>query len=141
VKKMSQEELKFGYVTYEETYPLVSEFAQKLKDGKLVASQCKKCEKLYLPPRAGCNQCFSSEMVEKEIGNNAVLTAFTVIHFAPESFSDKAPYIAAIGKFEEGVSLLAHLVGVTSMPTVGMKLKLVPQELGKSRIVYKFIKA
>ncbi len=138
---MSEEKLNFGHVSYEETYPLVSHFSKKLKDGRLIGSKCSKCGKVFLPPRRGCNNCFSTEMEEIEIGTEATMTAFTVIHFAPESFSDKAPYIAAIGKFEEGVSLLAHLVGVTSMPSVGMKMKLVPQEIGKNRIVYKFIKA
>ena len=139
---MSTEEvIKFGHVSYEETYPIVSKFAKNLQDGKIVGNRCTNCSKLFLPPRNGCNKCFSTELEDVEIGNEAVLTAFTVIHFAPESFSDKAPYIAAIGKFNEGVSLLAHLVGVTSMPQVGMKMKLVPQELGKNKIVYKFVKA
>lgn len=133
-------ELKFGHVTYEPEIPLVDEFATKLLDGKIVASKCENCGQKFLPPRNGCNKCFSSNMSFEEINPDAEMTAFTVIHFAPESMSDKAPYIAAIGKFEGGYSLLAHLVGVTSMPEVGMKMKLVPQKLGSDRVVYKFTK-
>ena len=136
------EKIKFGHVVYEEEpIPLVEDFARSLLDGKIIAKKCSNCGTVYLPPRGGCNKCFSGTMEDYEIKPEATLTAFTVIHFAPESMADKAPYIAAIGKFEEGVSLLAHLVGVTSMPKVGMKMKLVAQKVGNDRVVYKYVKA
>lgn len=136
------ENIKFGHVVYEnEPIPIVDEFVRNLLDDKIIAKKCNNCGTVYLPPRVGCNKCFSGTMEDYEIKSDATLTAFTVIHFAPESMADKAPYIAAVGKFEEGVSLLAHLVGVTSMPKVGMKMKLVPQKIGKDRVVFKYVKA
>jgi uncharacterized OB-fold protein len=131
--------IKFGHVTYETGIPIMDEFISKLLEDKLVASECE-CGQKFLPPRSGCNKCYRKNMKLVEIKPEATLKAFTVIHFAPESLADKAPYIAAIGEFEEGLQLLAHLVGVTSMPTVGMKMKLVSQKLSSDRVVYKFTK-
>ncbi len=141
MKMSSQETMKFGYVTYEEVVPIASEFAKYLEEGKIMGNRCKKCDTKFLPPRSGCNKCFSTDMEYFEVKPEATLRGFTVIHFAPESFSDKAPYIVAVGELENGLSVLAHLVGVTSMPDVGMKMKLVPQKISKDRIVYKFTKA
>ncbi len=138
---MSEQELKFGYITYEEVVPITSEFAQNLLQGKIVGNKCSKCGHVYLPPRSGCSKCFSRDLVPHEVPPEATLRAFTVIHFPPESFSDKAPYIVAIGEFQDGTSVLAHLTGVTSMPQVGMKMKMVAQEIDKGRVVYKFVKA
>ncbi len=139
---MSEQELKFGYVTYEEVVPITSEFAKNLLQGKIVGNKCSKCGQVYLPPRSGCSKCLSRDLVPYEIESpEATLRAFTVIHFAPESFSDKAPYIVAIGEFADGTGVLAHLTGITSMPQVGMKIKLVAQEIDKGRVVYKFVKA
>ncbi len=138
---VSEQEYKFGYVTYEEPVPLTSEFAKNLLEGKVIGNQCTKCGAKYLPPRNGCSKCFNRDLVPFEVNPEATLRAFTVIHFAPESFTDKAPYIVAVGQMENGLGVLAHLVGVTSMPKVGMQMKLVAQKLDQDRVVYKFVKA
>ena len=70
-------------------------------------------------------------MTPIEIKTEGTLKAFTVIRFAPDNMSDKAPYVVAIGELEDGISVLAHLVGITSMPKVGMKIKLKSQKLKK----------
>ncbi len=135
-----QQAIKFGYITYEETVPLTSEFAQNLLEGKIVGKVCNNCKAKYLPPRNGCSKCFSRDLSPFEVSPEATLKAFTVIHFPPESFADKAPYIVAIGEFEDGTAVLAHLTGMTAMPQVGMKIKLVGQKIAQDRVVYKFVK-
>jgi uncharacterized OB-fold protein len=52
------------------------------------------------------------------------LYSYVIVDFAPESLSSKQPYVVAIGQFSSGLKLTAHITNITSMPEVGMKLKL-----------------
>jgi uncharacterized OB-fold protein len=52
--------------------------------------------------------------------------------------ASKAPYVVAIGELENGLSVLAHLVGITSQPKVGQKIKLKSQKIEDDRVIYKF---
>lgn len=133
---------KFGEISYEDYPKLTDSFVTQLRDGKIVANRCKICSEKYFPPRSACvNFHDPAEMEYFEISNKGELKAFTIIHFAPDSHADKAPYIVAIGQMEDGFRLLAHLVGVTSKPKIGMSLQLKAQSVGKDRAVYKFSKA
>jgi uncharacterized OB-fold protein len=80
-------------------------------------------------------------MEDFEVSTDATLKAFTIIHFAPDNMASKAPYVVVLGELEEGVTVLAHLVGISSKPKVGMKMKLKSQKLEENRTVYKFTPA
>lgn len=129
---------KFGHVSVEDYSDLMQEFSTDLLDGKFYGTQCISCKRKYFPPRSGCDE-FHNNMEKYEIPTEAELKAFTIIHFAPDNMADKAPYVVAIGEIEPGVRVLAHLVGVTSKPKIGMKVKLKTQKLSEDRVVYKFI--
>jgi len=74
-----------------------------------------------------------------EMSQEATLFTYSVIMFAPESMSDKAPYVVAIGEFDNGTRLLAHLFANPNALKVGMKIKIVPQQLDKNRITVKYV--
>lgn len=132
--------MKFGYTSVEDYVPVVNEFGEKLKQGKLIGKTCKKCNAKFFPPRGECSNCYSTEMEEFEVSPRAKLVSYTIIHFAPDSHSKLAPYIIAIGEHEGGYRTMAHLIGVTSFEQlkVGLEMELVPQELESDRIVYKY---
>ena len=134
--------MKFGEISYEDYPELTTEFVTHLKEDKLMYSLCNKCEEKYFPPRSACSNFHSKEDMEfRELTSRVgELIAFTIIHFAPDSHADKAPYVVAIGELEEGFRVLAHLTGITSMPKVGMKLSLKIQDVGPDRAYYKFVK-
>ena len=133
---------KFGEISYEDYPTLTNDFVTLLKDDKIVASVCSECSEKYFPPRTACINFHSPDaMKHEEISRNATLVAFTIIRFAPDSHADKAPYVVAIGEMEGGFRVLAHLVGVTSLPKIGMKLELKTQTVGNDRAFYKFVKA
>ena len=48
----------FGKVNFS-PYTKVTDFAQHLKDGRLMGSRCRKCGNLTFPPRADCPECLS----------------------------------------------------------------------------------
>jgi len=100
-------------------------FWESLKQGKVLATKCKKCGKMYFPPAADCGECLSSDMEWVELSNEATIEAFTHVVVRPLTFQDEKPYTVAIGRLKEGVRVLAWLVGF-GLPEikVGMKAKL-----------------
>ena len=72
----------FGKVNFS-PYTKVSEFAQYLKDGYLMASRCKKCGATSFPPRGDCGECMSDDFEFFEISGVATLHTFTEIVAAP----------------------------------------------------------
>ncbi|OLS29113.1 MAG: hypothetical protein HeimC2_03080 [Candidatus Heimdallarchaeota archaeon LC_2] len=132
--------MKFGHVTSEEYPAIVQEFAENIMEDKFIGNKCKTCSAKYFPPRRACEN-LHSEMENFEVSTDATLKAFTIIHFAPDNMASKAPYVIAIGELEEGIRVLAHLVGISAQPKVGMKMKLKSQKLTEDRSVYKFTPA
>jgi len=133
---------KFGEISYEDYPELTNDFVTELKDDKIMASVCSECDLKYFPPRTACENFHSPDamkFVELE-SREAEMKAFTIIRFAPDSHADKAPYVVAIGELEDGHRVLAQLVGVTSLPKIGMKLKLKVQNVSEDRAYYKFVK-
>lgn len=128
---------KFGHVSLEEYPTVVNKFALNLMEDKFIGNKCKECSTKYFPPRTACEN-LHTDMEDIEVSTSATLKAFTIIHFAPDNMASKAPYVVAIGELEDGLSVLAHLVGITSTPKVGMKLQLKSQKITDDRVVYKF---
>ena len=99
---------KFGLISFV-PFTKVSEFADYLKDGKLMGKQCKKCKAIYFPPRAECVKCMApeSEMEWINYSGKGKLLTYTRIHAAPTGFEDKAPYTIGVVDLVEGGRLLA----------------------------------
>ncbi|MCY3413030.1 MAG: Zn-ribbon domain-containing OB-fold protein [Candidatus Heimdallarchaeota archaeon] len=129
---------KFGVVSIEDYSDLMQQFATNLLSGKFAGTKCKACGEKYFPPQKGCSECYASDMEEFSMPTEATLVGWTVIHFAPDNMADKAPYVAAIGEFEPGLRVLAHLTGIMAKPKIGMKMKFKMQKVDDTRVYYKF---
>ena len=58
----------FGKVNFS-PFTKVTDFAQYLKDGRLMGSKCKKCGATSFPPRADCHQCLASDIRDLRFHN------------------------------------------------------------------------
>ncbi len=115
------------------------QFWESLKQGKILATKCRKCGKLYFPPAADCSNCLTSEMEWVELSNEATIETFTHVVVRPTTFQQEKPYTVAIGKLKEGVRVLAWLTGFKlSEVKVGMKAKLVAKLTPEGRPTYEF---
>ena len=115
-------------------------FWEGLKEGKVYATECGKCGKLYFPPSADCPDCICSEMNWVELSGEAEIETFTHIVVRPTSFSQQKPYTVAIGRLKEGVKVLAWLTGFKlSQIKVGMKVKLVAKVGQDGSPTYEFV--
>lgn len=115
------------------------QFWESLKQGKVLATKCKKCGKLYFPPVADCSECLASDMEWVEFSGEATIETFTHVVIRPTTFQPEKPYTVAIGKLKEGVRVLAWLTGFKlSEVKVGMKAKLVAKTTTEGSLTYEF---
>ena len=106
-----------------------SRFLISLRDKKkIVGVKCKRCDKVFVPPRATCERCFE-DLSESwvDVGNTGVVTNFTVQRYEEPHQPLKPPYISALIKLDGADTPLAHIVkGVSaSQMQVGLKVKAV----------------
>jgi uncharacterized OB-fold protein len=115
-------------------------FWEGLKQGKIYATRCTACGKLYFPPNADCPECLSKELEWVELSNEAEIETFTHIVVRPTTFQQYKPYTVAIGKLKEGVKVLAWVTGLKlSEIKVGTKVKLVAKVTPEGNPTYEFV--
>ena len=129
----------FGKVNFA-PYTKVSEFANFLKDGKLMGSKCMKCGEISFPPRADCINCMSSDFEWTEYSGKGTLHTFTTIYIAPTGFDDIAPYIIGVLDLDGGGRLLGWIEELEEEEIkIGMKMKAVPkifEEIEEIKVYY-----
>ncbi len=106
-----------------------SSYEQYLSEKKIMASKCKKCGALALPPRSICVSCFASEMEWVELKGEGTLAAFTGTFVAPppmvkEGFGRNNPYVVGVVRLKEGVGIVARIVGVDAKKPEQIKIGL-----------------
>jgi uncharacterized OB-fold protein len=142
MSKSSMPTIKARPLTLVQEIPIskTSKFWDGLKEGKVYATRCANCGKLYFPPVADCSSCRSSNIEWIVLSNEAELETYTHVVVRPSSFQDFKPYTVAIGRMKEGVRVLAWLTGVKlSEIKTGMKVKLVAKVTPDGAPTYEFI--
>jgi len=130
----------FGKVNFS-PFTKVTDFAQHLKDGRIMGSRCNKCGAISFPPRADCEACMSGDFEFFEMTGKSVLNTYTKIVAAPTGFEDETPYIVGVVDLEEGGRALAWFGESIKEDDIkiGMELQLVPQifdELEEIKVYY-----
>lgn len=92
-------------------------FSEYLGERKLMGSRCKECGAVYLPPRALCTHCYSTEMEWYEFSGAGELAGFTTIYVAPtqmlaEGFNRDNPYCSGVVRLVEGPAISGQLLGL-----------------------------
>lgn len=133
---------KFGKISYvRETK--VADFVKHLENGKIMATRCNKCGKLYFPPRADCPEDLSQDVTWEKLSGRCKLLTYTTAHFAPAGFEDALPYTIALAECEEGTKVYALLSKEIKENdiSIGMDLQLTPLHLADGKITYELRKA
>jgi hypothetical protein len=114
-------------------------FWDGLKEGKVYATKCRKCGKVYYPPQGDCAPCLSSNMEWVELGKDVVLETYTHVLQRPAGFDQYEPYIIAIAGTREGVRVMGWLEGIKPEEVrVGMKLEMSTRKLPDGFLVITF---
>ncbi|MCS7115659.1 MAG: Zn-ribbon domain-containing OB-fold protein [Candidatus Bathyarchaeota archaeon] len=107
-----------------------------------MATRCRRCGRLYFPPRAGCPNDFSEDMMWESLSGKCRLLTYTTLFFAPTGFEDDVPYTLALAKLEEGGRVYTRLSKDIKEDEIkiGMELKLVPIKLPNGKLSYELRK-
>ena len=76
---------------------------------RLEAGKCKKCGKVYFPPRIICAECKSQEFETVNLQREGKLLTYTIIRVAPSQFVDQTPYAIGIVELNDGVKILSQI--------------------------------
>ncbi|MCD6580376.1 MAG: Zn-ribbon domain-containing OB-fold protein [Desulfuromusa sp.] len=133
---------KFGLVSFT-SETKTADFFKFLEEGKMMTTKCRRCGKVYFPPRMDCSVCNASEMEWIKIGEIAKLIAFSTVMYGPAGFEDSVPYTIAVIRFSSGVQVFGMIS--KSIPIdnvkVGMNLKICPIKLPPDRVSYEFVQS
>lgn len=92
-----------GYISQTKVTPLIS----YLEKGIVAATRCKKCGRLYFPPRVDCLTCRNSDVDWVPVDGKARLITFTEVHFGPPAFEQSTPYLLGLAEFDNGLRVFA----------------------------------
>jgi uncharacterized protein len=106
---------------------------------RLEAGKCKKCGKVFFPPRLICDSCKCREFDDINLSSEGEIVSYTVIHTPPSNFSDEAPYAIAIVNLGGEAKVLTQVVDCEfDELKVGVKVRVEfrrIQEDGKSGVL------
>ncbi|MBW2032083.1 MAG: Zn-ribbon domain-containing OB-fold protein [Deltaproteobacteria bacterium] len=105
-----------------------SRFFIELRDnGRIMASACRKCKDIWVPPRMRCPVCFSEidEDAWVEIGPEGTLRHYTVVRYDHKAQPIKPPFAYAIIDLDGATRGFTHLVYGTELEDLksGTRLK------------------
>jgi uncharacterized OB-fold protein len=87
------------------------EFFDGVREGRLVVQRCAACGVLSVPPKAVCPSCEASRWDRATLAGDGEVASYTVIRVPPARLAAEAPYVVAVARMAEGVSLLGRLAG------------------------------
>ena len=76
---------------------------------RLEAAKCKKCGKIFFPPRIICSGCKCKEFETINLQKEGKLLTYTIIRVAPSQFVDHSPYAMGIVELNDGVKILSQI--------------------------------
>ncbi|MET1123717.1 MAG: Zn-ribbon domain-containing OB-fold protein [Archaeoglobaceae archaeon] len=117
----------------------IKPFYEGLREGKLMATKCRKCGKLYFPPQKDCNSCFTSDMEWVELSKEGTLETLTVIFIRPPSFAMHDPYTVAIARLDDGPRILAWLRGDPKQLKPGQRVRVEVSRRKEGYLMYELV--
>lgn len=107
----------------------MSRFLEELKNGKIIATYCKSCGRIMVPPRVFCEQCFKPTDGWKYVKDTGTVNTYSVSFIAGDASRIKEPIIVAVIDIDgasPGMGIL-HKIGEIDWKEVkfGMKVKAV----------------
>jgi uncharacterized OB-fold protein len=107
----------------------VYSYLDYINNKKLMGSKCKKCDKIYVPPRKLCIKCNSTDLEWVEMSGKGKLAAFSCIgvgttFMADKGYSMKNPYCFSVIKLDEGPMISGQLIGVDESKPETIKIEM-----------------
>lgn len=89
------------------------------------AGKCKKCGKIFFPPRLVCSACGSKAFETIVLNRMGKVLTYTIIRVPPSQFKDEAPYAIGIVELDGGGRMTTQIVDCDfDKIQIGMPVKL-----------------
>ncbi|HZY47158.1 MAG TPA: Zn-ribbon domain-containing OB-fold protein [Candidatus Bathyarchaeia archaeon] len=107
----------------------ISRFLSELKEGRIVARRCTKCERILVPPRMYCEKDFRPTDEWVQIKDTGTVNTYSISHVGTDARRLKTPILVAVVDLDgasPGMGILHNLGEVEPLKiSVGMKVKAV----------------
>ena len=104
-----------------------SRFLIELRDRKKIfGTRCSKCDRVYLPPRKTCGQCFSILHEWIEVGPQGTLMTYTTVHYESPVMPMKPPFAYGIILLDKASTGLVHLLGEVDLEEIRSRMRVEP---------------
>jgi uncharacterized OB-fold protein len=107
----------------------ISRFLIELKEGRIFARKCHKCERILVPPRMYCEQCYRPTDEWVQVKDTGTINTFSISHVGTDARRLKTPILVAVIDIDgasPGMGILHNLGEVEPTKiTVGMKVEAV----------------
>ena len=119
---------------------ITAPFFDGAREGKLMLQHCTSCDGWSFPVRERCPHCFANALEWRQASGRGTLYTFAIMHQVMNpGFASSVPYNVSQIDLEEGVRMVANVVGVTNDALrIGMKLEAVFEDVGETVRIPKF---
>lgn len=107
---------------------------------RLVIRRCKACDKVHFMPRHLCPHCWSNELEWVDAKGTGEVHSFSVIRRASDpAFADRVPYVVALIELDEGVRMMANVLGDDALSVrIGDRVGLTFEDRGNGALLPQF---
>jgi uncharacterized protein len=108
----------------------IGRFLEELKKGRIIARKCNKCERVLVPPRMFCEDCFRTTDEWVYVKDTGTINTYSIAHVAMDASRIKEPLYVVVVAIDGASPLMGflHQLGELSSEKdlkVGMKVKAV----------------
>jgi uncharacterized protein len=88
-------------------------FFEGTAQGELRLLHCLACETKFRFTHPLCPNCWSDNLEYQVASGRGTVETFTIMHMPPyEAFAGDVPYVIALVMLEEGVRMMANIIGI-----------------------------
>jgi len=98
----------------------VGAFLRGLREGRILARECRGCERVLVPPRMFCERCFRGTDAWVEVEATGVVQTFSICHVAWDMSALDEPEIPAVVSIDGSDGGFLHLLGEVAPDEVRM---------------------
>ena len=108
----------------------VSRFLNELKNGKIIGRKCNKCQRILIPPRMFCEDCFRDTDDWVFVKDTGTINTYSMPHVAFDASRLEKPFYVGVISIDGASPMMGflHLLGEINSPSevsVGMKVEAV----------------
>ncbi|HEY7560410.1 MAG TPA: Zn-ribbon domain-containing OB-fold protein [Candidatus Binatia bacterium] len=114
-------ELRYAWDTGE----AIGRYLAELKEGRLIARSCRKCERIMIPPRMYCERCFRQTDDWVYVKDSGTVNTFSLCYVSWDVRRLKQPEIPAVIEIDgasPGMGIL-HLIGKVNPKNVQVGMR------------------